>query len=59
MRFKNKSIVYAFILLAVFAISACANARWGTSAGVSVDFGPNGPRVRPHMDVGLYSGGRY
>ncbi|MCX2745305.1 hypothetical protein OO013_15615 [Mangrovivirga sp. M17] len=59
MRFKKKRIVFAFILLIILTLSGCSNMRWGTSAGVSMDFGPNGPRVRPHMDVDLYSGGRF
>ncbi|WP_137091405.1 hypothetical protein [Mangrovivirga cuniculi] len=59
MKMKKKRIVYASILLLVFALSGCSNMRWGTSAGISMDFGPNGPRVRPHMDVDLYSGGRF
>ncbi|WP_262507857.1 hypothetical protein [Winogradskyella sp. PG-2] len=39
-------------------LSSCGNARWGTNAGVSMTWGPNGPRVRPHVDVDLFNGGR-
>ncbi len=57
---KNKiKATFVFVLLAVsLALSACSNMRWGANAGVDVNFGPNGPRLDPHVGVDLYSGGR-
>lgn len=47
------------VLFLSFVISSCANARWGTSAGVDVVWGPGGPRVQPNINVGVYNGGRW
>jgi predicted small secreted protein len=59
MKYKMKSILAILILAISLALTGCANMRWGTSAGVNVNFGPNGPRVTPHVNVNLYSGGRF
>ena len=37
---------------------SCANSRWATDAGLNVTWGPNGPRVRPHIDFDVYNGGK-
>jgi len=49
----------AAILIILVVLGSCSNMRWATNAGVNVNFGPNGPRVNPHFDVDLYSGGRF
>lgn len=58
MKKKAKIFIVLVALAGSFAISGCANMRWGTNVGVDVRFGPNGPRLEPHVDVDLYSGGR-
>ena len=57
---KNKIKITIVLLLVAFsmALTGCANMRWGTNAGVDVNFGPNGPKVNPHVSLDLYSGGR-
>lgn len=49
-------------MLCVFVLSmiftACSNLRWGTNAGVDVNFNGNGPKIRPHVSMDLYSGGK-
>ena len=56
---KMKNILKIVIVCALFfALESCANARWGTNAGVNVEWGPHGPRVRPHVDFDVYNGGR-
>ena len=58
---KNKIKITIVLLLVAFsmALTGCANMRWGTNAGVDVNFGPHGPRVNPHVSLDLYSGGRF
>ena len=56
---KTKKIIFivacCFLLI---GLESCGSARWGTDAGVNVTWGPNGPRVRPHVDFDIYNGGR-
>ncbi|WP_297097581.1 hypothetical protein [uncultured Draconibacterium sp.] len=58
MKRKIKIVIVLVILATGFAVSACSNMRWGANAGVDVRFGPNGPRLDPHVNLDLYSGGR-
>jgi hypothetical protein len=58
MKRRIKVLIVLVIMAAGFALSSCANMHWGANAGVDVRFGPNGPRLDPHVDVNLYSGGR-
>jgi predicted small secreted protein len=58
MKRKIKILLVLMVLAFCFAWSGCANMRWGTNAGVDVRFGPNGPRLDPHVSLDLYSGGR-
>ncbi|GJM62861.1 hypothetical protein [Persicobacter diffluens] len=56
-----KSVKRIFLLLlwsSLLMMGSCMNPRLSTSAGVDVHWGPNGPQVRPHMNVGVYGGGR-
>lgn len=50
-----------FIILFVFALAftvySCSNMH--TSMGVSMNFGPNGPYVSPHVSMNMYGGGRW
>jgi len=59
MKNKIKATLFLFVLAAGLALSACSNLRWGADAGVDVRFGPNGPKLDPHVGVDLYSGGRF
>jgi hypothetical protein len=54
-RFRKILILIGLTLV----FTACANMRWGTNVGVDVNWGPNGPQVRPHISVDAYSGGRF
>lgn len=59
---KKSRVYFAYlsvVLLVVLALAACGNARWGSSAGVDVVWGPGGPRVQPNISVGVYNGGRW
>ncbi|WP_435048540.1 hypothetical protein [Formosa sp. S-31] len=38
-------------------LAACGSAH--TNVGVDMRFGPNGPRVSPHVGVDFYGGGRH
>ncbi|GEM_PF-628695 len=58
MKRKVKIILILLVIAASFALSACANMRWGANAGVDIRFGPNGPKLNPHVDLDLYSGGK-
>jgi predicted small secreted protein len=58
MKYRIKSIIVLLVIAFSLALTSCANMRWGTNAGVDVSFGPNGPRVNPHVSLDLYSGGR-
>ncbi len=56
---KTKYTIYILVLsFLLIGLESCANARWGTNAGLNVTWGPNGPKVRPHVDLDLYNGGR-
>ena len=59
MKFLKKTGSY--LLVAIFAISlfSCANAKLRTHAGVDVVWGSHGPKVRPHMGVEVYNGGKH
>ena len=59
MKKKIKSIIVILLVAFSLALTGCANMRWGTNAGVDVNFGPNGPRVNPHVSLDLYSGGKF
>jgi hypothetical protein len=54
----KKVILLVIVLLSMDVFYSCSSARWGTDAGVNVTWGPNGPRVRPHVDFNVFNGGR-
>lgn len=56
---KNKNIIILIIVFASLTLGACSNMHMGTSMGVDVNFGSNGPKINPHMSVGMNSGGYY
>jgi predicted small secreted protein len=58
MKIYKKALIVILIIGASNVLFSCGNARWATGAGLDVDWGPNGPRVRPHMDFDIYNGGR-
>jgi hypothetical protein len=58
MKKTKKIILLVVILLGMDVFYSCSNARWGTDAGLSMTWGPNGPRVRPHVDFDIFNGGR-
>ena len=58
MKKTKKIILLVVILLGMDVFYSCSSARWGTDAGVNVTWGPNGPRVRPHVDFNVFNGGR-
>ena len=51
-------LIFAIGFLVSEALYSCANSRWATDAGLNVTWGPNGPRVRPHVDFDVFNGGR-
>ena len=53
-----KGIIVLLALAFIISLTSCANAHWGTNAGVDVNWGPHGPRVNPHVSLDLYSGGK-
>ncbi len=58
MKNLKKIILVMLVVFGAELLVSCGNARWGTDAGVNVTWGPNGPRVRPHVDFDLFNGGR-
>jgi len=55
-----KRFLFAVLLFTMSAgLESCSNMRWGTNAGLDVRFGPGGPRIVPHFEIDLYSGGRF
>jgi hypothetical protein len=56
---KRFTIILLILIFVGITISSCSNMRLGTSVGLNMNFGPNGPYVQPHMNVGLYGGGYY
>ncbi len=59
MKSIHKLITIALIIATCFILESCANARVAGGVGVDVDFGPNGPRVRPSLNVNVYNGGHF
>ena len=55
---RKKIVILVIVFSALLAFSSCSNARYGTRAGVNVTWGPNGPKLRPHVDFDLFNGGR-
>ncbi|WP_143956399.1 hypothetical protein [Robertkochia solimangrovi] len=59
-KFINRFFVSLFIVALLGLFSACGGSpHWGTSAGVDLTWGPNGPKVRPNVSVGVYNGGHW
>lgn len=54
----KKKIIISCIFIMLLSFYSCTNTRYGTRAGVNVTWGPNGPKVRPHIDINLFNGGR-
>ena len=46
------------LLFTLSALDSCGNVSYGTRAGVDVTWGPNGPKLRPHINLNVYNGGR-
>ncbi len=60
MKYLRLSIVLMVcIAVTALVLVSCGNARWGTSAGVDVVWGPGGPRVQPNISMNVYNGGRW
>ncbi len=55
---KKKMLIFSSIFIILLNFNGCTNTRYGTRAGVNVTWGPNGPKVRPHIDINLFNGGR-
>ncbi len=55
---KIRLLLVFVVVIMTITFSACSNLRWGTNAGVDLNFGPNGVRLDPHVSMDLYSGGR-
>ncbi|MCH2195018.1 hypothetical protein [Kordia sp.] len=55
---SKKIYIVLFILTSSSLFYSCSNPRWATDVGLNVTWGPNGPKVRPHVDLDLYNGGR-
>lgn len=56
---KYKGIIILIVFIISITLTSCSNMRLGTSMGVDVNFGSNGPTINPHLSVGLHSGGYY
>jgi len=56
---KHRSLIILILIFVSLTLTACSNMHLGTSVGVGVNFGSNGPSISPHMSVGLTSGGYY
>ena len=56
---KHRNLIILILIFVSLTFTACSNMHLGTSVGVGVNFGSNGPYVSPHMSVGLSSGGYY
>ncbi len=58
-----KTILRILIAVAFYGslttFNSCSGAQLRTHAGIDVNWGPNGPRVRPHIGVDVYNGGRH
>ena len=52
----KKIISITLILFVLYMMEACGSAH--TNVGVDMTFGPNGPRLNPHVGVDFYGGGR-
>ncbi len=58
MKKLHKIGLIAIVFIFIGSIQGCANARWGTNAGVDVVWGSHGPKIRPHINLDLYNGGK-
>ncbi len=59
MKFIYKLCIVLVIVLAGLSVINCKGTRVHAGVGLNVDFGPNGARVHPNMNVNIYNGGRY
>ena len=55
---SRKTVLILSLIILSIVLESCSSARWGTNAGVNVTWGPNGPKVKPHVDLNIYNGGR-
>lgn len=60
---KMKTSIKILIAIALYAtltiLNSCSSAQLRTHAGIDVNWGSNGPKVRPHIGVEVYNGGRH
>ena len=56
---KYRNLIIVILVFMSLTVLSCSNMHLGTSVGVGVNFGSNGPSISPHMNVGLTSGGYY
>ncbi len=56
---KYRSFIILILLIISITLASCSNMHMGTSMGVSMNFGSNGPTIQPHMNIGMSSGGYY
>lgn len=59
MKLFKKLILSAIVVAGLATLSSCSNLKLRTHAGVSIDWGSDGPKVRPHIDVDVYNGGKH
>lgn len=56
---KYRTLIIVILFFVSLTFTACSNMHMGTSMGVDVNFGSNGPTINPRMSIGMNSGGYY
>ena len=55
----KKIIICLSIALVLNVFQSCSSAKYRTSAGVNMTWGPHGPKVRPNINFDIYNGGHF
>jgi hypothetical protein len=55
----SKIIIAVAFSLLLSSLSGCGNLKLRTHAGIDINWGSNGPKVKPHIGVEVYNGGRH
>lgn len=59
MKSIRKIIIALLITMTLSSLSSCGNLKLRTHAGIDINWGSNGPKLKPHLGVEVYNGGRH
>lgn len=55
----KKIIIPLVVIITLCSLNSCGNLKLRSHAGIDINWGSDGPKVRPHIGVEVYNGGRH